>query len=155
LPVQLNLLVREDELRSANLFAEDLIRLGFLVRIKSAQGEAFRNLSKTKEFDLESDDESFLDKEGRPNPLRFRSSSAATLPCIRNMIRDLEATDPETESHRDLSEAIARVHQALHLSIFTGSPVKKNYFFDAPLHLPPGTDPEPEKMHLYGYWLDP
>ncbi len=153
-PVQLRLLVRDAELRSTHLFRSDLSRLGISVQVSSAEGEAFRIMRQTKEFDLVSGFEAFLDKEGRPSPDRFESRAASSLPCLKEMLSTLEATDPESESHRDTAEALVRIHQALHLSIFTGSPVKKNFFFDARLRVP-GTDPNPEKMHLYGYWLDP
>lgn len=153
-PVHLRLLVRDAELRAAQSFRSDLLRLGILVQVSSAEGDAFRIMRQTKEFDLVSGFEAFLDKEGRPSVSRFESRAASTMPCLNEMLRTLETSDPEGESHREVAEALVRVHQALSLSIFTGSPAKKNFFYDARLNLP-GPEPKPEKMHLYGYWLDP
>ena len=153
-PVQLRLLVRDTELRSAYMFRSDLSRLGVSVQVSSAEGDAFRVMRQTREFDLVSGFEGFLDKEGYPRVDRFESRAASQVPCLKEMLSILEGTDPESESYGEIAEALVRVHQALHLSIFTGSPLKKNFFFDARLNLP-GTDSRPEKMHLYGYWLDP
>jgi microcin C transport system substrate-binding protein len=150
---QLRLLVKDTELRAAYLFRADLQRLGISVEIESGAGEHFRVMQASGQYELVSAQEGFLDKEGWPSPGRLRLGEAKDLPCLENMARTLETEPPSSQAFRDTSEAIARVHEALSLSIFTGAPEKKHFFYNGSLDVPPRLSVE--NMHMYGYWTEP
>jgi ABC-type oligopeptide transport system substrate-binding subunit len=152
-PEQLRLLVRENEMRAASLFRADLQRLGIAVLVESATGENFRAMQAAGQYELVSVQEGFLDKEGWPSPARLRLGEAGDLPCLAKMARTLESEAPSSQIFRDNAEAIARVHEALHLSIFTGAPEKKHFFYNGSLDVPLRLSVE--NMHMYGYWTEP
>jgi len=152
-PFILRLLVKENQMRSLFHFRTDLQRLGILVNITGVDGENFRALQSTGNFDLISTDEAFVDQYGWPNPHKLKLYGARNLPCLQNMLRTLEKEEAKSQAYRDNAEAIARVHQALHLNIFTGAPAKKNFFVDQRLNIP--SKLSIEKIHMYGYWIEP
>jgi len=152
-PVQLRMLVRENDARAAQLFRSDLQRLGIQTQITSAHSELFRNLKNSGTFDLVSGTQGFLGGDGWLSPERLDDLPAQHAPCLQSMIQVLQNEPAGTALLVNTAQALARAQQALYLSIFTGEPARKIFYLDQRLIAPPGLSLE--RLHLYGYWEPP
>ncbi len=151
-PVQLKLLVRNGEQRGAHILRSDLLRLGIETTVTAADGPAFRMLAGQGAYDLITSQESFADKEGWPNGNKLESEGLKQIPCVRQMLSTMDKEDPAGDTYLDNAEAIARIHAALHLSIYTGSPSRRSFYLDQRLHVPAGLSAQ--NIHMYGYWRE-
>lgn len=77
-------------------------------------------------------DSSFADplKPGLMNVNRLR------LPCVDGLLQTMSYSEAGSGSHKDASEAIARIQQILYLNIPAGDPVRRYYFFDQRIKMP-------------------
>lgn len=147
-PLQLRLLMQGKDLRTAYMFRESLQRLGISLVVQSAAGESFHQMKKSADLYLTT--EGFLNDEAWPVADLLKLNDAPE--CMAKLKASMLTLDAKSPQFTDTADAIARLHEVLGLSIFTGARTKKSFILDERLGIPEHLDWE--KAHLYGYWIE-
>lgn len=149
-PLSLMLLLKEKwELPIAAVYRDDLSHLGVDLQLAmAADPSEFSRLVSSGTVDMYSAKESLQTIEGEPSARLYSNQSHLNSVCFDQLLNTLEASTYGTTEYASSAQAIARLHQALDLSIFIGEPRHHDFIFDSRIQVP-HTLPY-QRVHMYG-----